>query len=43
MATVTIDLPDQQAATLTLQAASQGLSLPEFIRRKATEASQPID
>lgn len=43
MATVTIDLPDQQAAALALQAASQGMSLPELIRRKATETSQPID
>ena len=37
MTTVTIDLPDQQAAALTRQAAAQGISLADLIRRMATE------
>ena len=43
MTTVTIDLPDQQAAVLSEQAAAQGVSLQELIRKKATETSQTID
>lgn len=46
MTTVTIDLPDQQAAALSQQAAAQGVSLPDLIRRRATEpspAASPID
>ena len=43
LTTVTIDLPDQQAAVLSEQAAAQGVSLQELIRKKATETSQTID
>ena len=43
MTTVTIDLPDHQAASLSQQAAAQGVSLQELIRKKATETNQPID
>ncbi len=43
MTTVTIDLQDQQAALLSQQAAAQGVSLQELIRKKATEMNQPID
>ena len=32
-----LNLPDQQAAALTRQAAAQGISLAELIRRMATE------
>ena len=37
LTTVTIDLPDQQAADLSQQAAAQGVTLPELIRKRATE------
>ena len=37
MTTVTIDLPDQQAAALSRQAAAQGVSLADLIRKMATE------
>ncbi len=46
MTTVTIDLPDHQAAALSQQAAAQGVSLPDLIRKLATESGQaasPID
>jgi uncharacterized protein (DUF433 family) len=43
LTTVTIDLQDQQAALLSQQAAAQGVSLQELIRKKATEMNQPID
>ncbi len=43
MTTITIELPDQQAAILSEQAAAQGVSLQELIRRKATETIQAIN
>lgn len=43
LTTVTIELPDQQAAILSQQAAAQGVSLQELIRRRATETAQAID
>jgi hypothetical protein len=42
--TISIDLPDQEAVILSQQAADLGLSLPELIRRRATEYGvSPID
>lgn len=43
MATITIDLPDQQVEALSQEAAAMGMSLQELIRMKATEMTQPID
>lgn len=36
MTTVTIELPDQQAAALSEQAAVQGVTLAELVRKRAT-------
>lgn len=44
MTSVTIDLPDAQAAALSMQAADLGLSLPDLIKKRATETLRgPID
>lgn len=43
LTTVWIDLPEEQADVLSQEAAAQGVSLQELIRKKATEKPQPID
>ena len=41
MTTITIDLPDQQAAALSMQAAAQGVSLEDWVRKLATDRQHP--
>lgn len=44
--TITVDLPDQQAAVLSMQAAAQDVSLEDWVRKIATDPHQiasPID
>ncbi|MFN7924052.1 MAG: DUF433 domain-containing protein [Bryobacteraceae bacterium] len=43
MTTVTIDLPDHQAAALTAHAATQGLTLEAWFKKIATNPPAPID
>jgi hypothetical protein len=40
MATVRIDLPDQQAAVLTARATAQGLSLEDWFKRLAEQEAR---
>lgn len=43
MTTIRIDLPDQQAAALSAQAAAQGLTLEDLIQQRATTTASAID
>jgi uncharacterized protein (DUF433 family) len=43
MTTITINLPDQQAAALSEQASAQGLTLEALIRQRATSGPSAID
>jgi hypothetical protein len=43
MTTIKIDLPDDQAAALRAQAASQGLSLEEWLRTLAEQSAASLE
>lgn len=43
MTTVKIDLPDQQAAVLSAQASAQGLTLEDWIQRRAMAGAGAMD
>jgi len=40
MTTIRIDLPDDQAATLTARAAAQGLTLESWLQKRAAENAE---